>query len=237
MNDMMKMIRFDFISVSRLTVPYAAIFVVVSIIASLFGLTFGILCSVNFVMIIAPIQGINNSSCKKLYGMLPVRRSSVIKALFTEIFVTMFIGELLSFLCLFLCRISSLYNILPEKLSQIARNYSKLPESKYMKMYLFAAAAFAFLTIVLCFAQMRSEIKNMEAAIREFLIIVAVLAVAATIISFMIYNRKLLALKDILLPPTTAGKWLSVAVLNAVTLAAAYIFCTVTVKKASDKEL
>ena len=87
MNDMMKMIRFDLISVSRLTVPYIVIFVVVSIIASLLGLTFGILCVVSFVMIIAPIQGINNSSCKRLYGMLPVRRSAVIKALFTEITV------------------------------------------------------------------------------------------------------------------------------------------------------
>lgn len=237
MNDMMKMIRFDLITVSRLTVPYIAIFVVVSIIASLFGLTFGILCVVSFVMIIAPIQGINNSSCKRLYGMLPVRRSTVIKALFTEIFVTMFIGELLSFLCLFIGRSSSLYKILPEKLSYAASNFSKMPESKYMKMYLFAAAAFAFLTIVLCFAQMRSEIKNMEAAIHEFLVIVAVFAAAATFISVMIYNKKLLALKDILLPPTTAGKWLSIAVLNAVTLAAAYLFCTITVKKASTKEL
>ena len=237
MNEMMKMIRFDLITVSRLTVPYVAIFVAVSIIASLFGLTFGILCGLNFVMIIAPIQGINNSSCKRLYGMLPVRRSSVIKALFTEMFVTMFIGELLSFLCLFICRISSLYKILPERLSHIASKFHELPESKYMKMYLFAAAAFAFLTIVLCFTQMRSEIKNMEAAIREFLIIVAVFAAVATVISVMIYNEKLRTLKDILLPRTSAGKWLSIAILNAVTLAAAYIFCTVTVKKASDKEL
>ena len=237
MNEMMKMIRFDLITVSRLTAPYVAIFVAVSIIASLFGLTFGILCVVNFVMIIAPIQGINNSSCKRLYGMLPVRRSAVIKALFTEIFVTMFIGELLSFLCLFIGRSSSLYKMLPENLSRIASNYSELPESKYMKMYLFAAAAFAFLTIVLCFAQMRSEIINMEAAIREFLIIVTVFAAVTTFISVMIYNEKLRALKDILLPPTTAGKWLSIAILNAVTLAAVYIFCTVTVKKASNKEL
>ena len=237
MNEMMKMIRFDLITVRRLTAPYVAIFVAVSIIASLFGLTFGILCVVNFVMIIAPIQGINNSSCKRLYGMLPVRRSAVIKALFTEIFVTMFIGELLSFLCLFIGRSSSLYKMLPENLSRIASNYSELPESKYMKMYLFAAAAFAFLTIVLCFAQMRSEIINMEAAIREFLIIVTVFAAVTTFISVMIYNEKLRALKDILLPPTTAGKWLSIAILNAVTLAAVYIFCTVTVKKASNKEL
>lgn len=237
MNDIMKMIRFDLITVSRLTVPYVAVFVAVSIIASLFGLTFGILCVVNFVMIIAPIQGINNSSCKRLYGMLPVRRSAVIKALFTEIFITMFIGELLSFLCLFICRGSSLYKILPEKLSHIASNFRELPESKYMKMYLFAATAFVFLTIVLCFTQMRSEIINMEAAIREFLIIVAVFAAVATFISVMIYNEKLDALKNILLPPTTAGKWLAIAILNAVTLAAAYLFCAITVKKASGKEL
>ena len=237
MNDMMKMIRFDLISVSRLTVPYIVIFVVVSIIASLFGLTFGILCVVSFVMIIAPIQGINNSSCKRLYGMLPVRRSAVIKALFTEIFVTIFIGELLSFLCLFLCRGSSLYKILPEKLSYTASIFSKMSESKYMKMYLIAAAAFAFLTIVLCYTQMRSEIKNMETAIRELLIIVAVFAAFAAFISAMIYNEKLSALKNILLPPTSAGKWLSIAILNAVTLASAYLFCAVTVKKASAKEL
>lgn len=237
MNDMMKMIRFDLITISRLTVPYVAIFVVVSVIASLFGLTFGILCVLNFVMIIAPIQGINNSSCKRLYGMLPVRRSSVIKALFTEIFVTMFIGELLSFLCLFICRSSSLYKILPEKLSHAASNFTELPESKYMKLYLFAAAIFAFITIVLCFAQMRSEVKNMEAAIRELIIIIAVFAAAATFISVMIYNGELHALKDIIMPRTSAGKWLSIAILNAVTLAAAYLFCAATVKKASSKEL
>ena len=84
---------------------------------------------------------------------------------------------------------------------------------------------------------MRSEIRNMEAAIRELIILVAVFAAAATFISVMIYNGKLRALKEILLPPTSAGKWLLIAVLNAVTLAAAYLLCTVTVKKASDKEL
>ena len=77
----------------------------------------------------------------------------------------------------------------------------------------------------------------METAIREFIIIVAVFAAVATFISVMIYNEKLEALKNILLPQTSAGKWLSIAILNAVTLAAAYLFCAVTVKKASDKEL
>ncbi|WP_294413811.1 hypothetical protein [uncultured Ruminococcus sp.] len=237
MNDIMKMIRFDLITVSRLTVPYVAIFVVVSIIASLFGLPIGILCVVSFIMIIAPVQGINNSSCKKLYGMLPVRRSAVIKALFTEIIVTMFAGELLTFLCLLLVRHSSLYKILPEKLSEIARKLPEMPDSRYEKLYLLAAAAFAFITIILSFAQMRSEVKNMETAIRELIIIIAVFAAAATFISVMIYNEKLHALKDIIVPPTSAGKWLSIAILNAVTLAAAYLFCAFTVKKASDKEL
>ena len=237
MNDIMKMIRFDLISVSRLTVPYVAIFAAICIIASLFSLPIGFFCIISFIMIIAPVQGINNSRCKRLYGMLPVGRSSVIKALFTEITVTMFAGELLTFLCLLLVRISSLYKILPEKLSDIAGKFPTMPDSRYEKLYLLAAAAFAFITIVISFAQMRSEIRNMEAAIRELIILVAVFAAAATFISVMIYNGKLRALKEILLPPTSAGKWLLIAVLNAVTLAAAYLLCTVTVKKASDKEL
>ena len=237
MNDIMKMIRFDLISVSRLTVPYVALFAAVSIIAALFSLPIGILCVVSFVMIIAPVQGINNSSCKKLYGMLPVRRSAVIKALFTEITITMLAGELLSLLCMLLCRISSLYEILPEKLSHFAGKFPTMPDSKYEKLYLLAAAAFAFITIVLCYAQMRSEVKNMETAIRELLIIVAVIAAVTAFISVMIYNGKLRALRDIIIPPTSAGKWLSIAILNAVTLAAAFLFCTVTVKKASAKEL
>lgn len=237
MNDIMKMIRFDLISVSSLTVPYVAIFAVVCIIAALFSLPIGLLCVVSFVMIIAPVQGINNSSCKKLYGMLPVRRSDVIKALFTEMTVTMLAGELLTFLCLLLCRNSSLYKVLPEKLSHFAEKFTKMPAIRYEKLYLIAAAAFAFITIVLCFSQMRSEIKNMETAIRELIIIVAVFAAAAAFISVMIYNEKLLALNDILIPPTSAGKWLSIAILNSVTLAAAYLFCAATVKKASAKEL
>ena len=200
MNDIMKMIRFDLISVSRLTVPYVAIFAVVSIIAALFSLPVGILCVVSFIMIIAPVQGINNSSCKKLYGMLPVRRSAVIKALFTEITVTMLAGELLSFMCLFIVRSSSLYKILPEKLSDIAERFSIMPGRKYEKLYLLAAAALAFITIVLCYAQMRSEVKNMETAIRELIIIVSVFAAAAAFISIMIYNEKLYALKNILIP-------------------------------------
>ena len=237
MNDMMKMIRFDLISVSSLTVPYVAIFAAASIILALFSLPVGILCVVSYIMIIAPVQGLNNSSCKRLYGMLPVRRSAVIKALFTEITVTMLAGELLSLLCLLLCRSSSLYTVLPEKLSHFAEKFTTMPDSKFEKLYLIAAAAFAFITIVLCYAQMRSEVKNMETAIRELLIIVAVFAAAATFISVTIYKGKLSALKDILLPPTSAGKWLSIAILNAVTLAAAYLSCAVTVKKASAKEL
>ena len=56
MNDIMKMIRFDLISVSRLTVPYVAVFGIVSIIAALFSLPIGILCVVSIVMIIAPCR-------------------------------------------------------------------------------------------------------------------------------------------------------------------------------------
>lgn len=237
MNDIMKMIRFDLISVSRLTVPYVALFVVVCIIAALFSIPIGIFCIISFVMIIAPIQGINNSSCKRLYGMLPVHRSAVIKALFTEITVTMFAGELLSFLCFLITRISSLYKMLPEKLMWFAEDLTKMPKNNFTSLYLITAAMFAFITIVLCFAQMRSEIKNMETAIRELIIIIAVFAALTAFISVMIYNRKFHALKNILLPPTTEGKWLSIAILNVVTLAAAYLFCTITVKKASDKEL
>lgn len=237
MNDIMKMIRFDLISVSRLTVPYVAIFVVVSVIAALFSLPIGVLCIVSFVMIIAPVQGINNSSCKRLYGMLPVRRSAVIKALYAEITVTMFAGELLTFLCFLLVKNSSLYKILPETLSNFARQFPEMPDSRYERFYLLAAASFAFLTIALSFAQMRSEIKNMETAIREITIIVAVFVAAATFISVMIYNGKFYALKNILLPPTSAGRWMSIVILNAVTLAAVCLFCTATVKKASDKEL
>ena len=237
MNDIMKMIRFDLISVSRLTVPYVAIFGVVCIIAAFFSIPIGIFCVVSFVMIIAPVQGINNSSCKRLYGMLPVRRSAVIKALFIEITVTMLAGELLTFLCFLITRNSSLYKIFPEKLMRFAEDLTKMPENKFGSLYLIAAAAFAFITIVLCFAQMRAEIKNMETAIHELIIVVAVFAAAATFISVMIYTKKLYALKNILLPTTSAGKWQSIAVLNTVTLAAAYLFCTITVKKASTKEL
>ena len=237
MNDIMKMIRFDLISVSRLTVPYVAIFAAVCIIAALFSLPIGIFCVVSFVMIIAPVQGINNSSCKRLYGMLPVNRSAVIKALFIEITFTLFAGELLAFLCFLIVRNSSLYKMLPEKVMHFAENLTKMPEKEYTMLYLLAAAAFAFITIILCYAQMRSEIKSMEAAIRELIIIIAVFAAATTFISVMIYNGKLHALKDIIMPRTSADKWLSIAILNAVTLAAAYLFCAVTVKKASDKEL
>ena len=237
MNDITKMIRFDLISVSRLTVPYVAIFVVVCVIAALFSFPLGLLCIVSFIMIIAPVQGINNSSCKRLYGMLPVRREAVIKAFFTEMTVTMFAGELLTFLCLLLVRNSSLYKLLPTSLLRIGRCFSEMPGSKYERLYLIAAASFAFITIVLSFAQMRSEVRNMETAIRELIIIVAVFAAAATYISVMIYNEKFDALKDILMPRTSAGKWLSIAILNVVTLAAACLFCTVTVKKASGKEL
>lgn len=237
MNDIMKMIRFDLISVSRLTVPYVAIFAAVCIIAALFSLPIGIFCVVSFVMIIAPVQGINNSSCKRLYGMLPVSRSAVIKALFIEITVTLFAGELLAFLCFLIVRNSSLYKMLPEKVMYFAEDLTKMPRKEYSMLYLLAAAAFAFITIILCYAQMRSEIKSMEAAIRELIIIIAVFAAAVSFISVMIYNEKLDALKNILLPTTSAGKWLLIAILNAVTLTAAYLFCAVTVKKASDKEL
>ena len=67
--------------------------------------------------------------------------------------------------------------------------------------------------------------------------LLAVFATVTAFISVMMYNGKLRALMDIIMPPATAGKWLSIAILNAVTLAAAYLFCTVTVKKASAKEL
>lgn len=114
MKDVLKMIRFDYISVKPLTVPYVIGFIAVCLVLSLFGIPLGVFCFAASAAVFAPVQEQASSDTRKIYGILPVRRDAVTKAAFLEMTVPLFIGELLSLTFLLISNFSKLYRIFPK---------------------------------------------------------------------------------------------------------------------------
>lgn len=119
MKDVLKMIRFDYISVKPLTVPYVIGFIAVCLVLSLFGIPLGVFCFAASAAVFAPVQEQASSDTRKIYGILPVRRDAVTKAAFLEMTVPLFIGELLSLIFLLISNSSKLYRIFPKTVVSI----------------------------------------------------------------------------------------------------------------------
>ena len=109
MNDVLKMIRFDYISVKTLTVPYIIGFIAICLVLALFGIPLGAFCFAAAAAVFAPVQELADSDSRKIYGILPVGREAVTRAAFLEMTVPLLIGEILSLIFLVISNFSMFF--------------------------------------------------------------------------------------------------------------------------------
>lgn len=241
MKDVLKMIRFDYIAVKSLTVPYVIGFVAVCLVLALFGIPLGVFCFAAAAAVFAPVQELASSDTRKIYGILPIRRDAVTKAAFLEMIVPLFIGELLSLIFLLISNSSKLYRIFPktvvgiiEELFDFSKNDAAIA---FGELCIILILLSVYLCILAAYLEMMSAIHSRENDVKSLFAAIALTAAVIVVIAALSANHIIPPVQSWLIPKTVSGKWLFAVILNVIAAGVSVLFCKIAVKKSADCEI
>lgn len=238
MKDILKIMRFDFLTVKPVAMTEILI---ISAFCFILSLIFSpMICSyIMFMSIVCviPLQNIaDKNDFNKLYGILPVKRKNITRARFLYIFLIHFITEIIEIAVALVSMRLKLYRILPnqesEKIQMIKNSFSD-----YVTAFSAIVGIFAVLCLVFLYTEMMGQIYGRE---NEFKIIMITLGIIVFIImGFLFLSDKgiipMLKIPDI--PSSTSGKIILAAVINIVVFGLSVLFGEITASKLSKREL
>lgn len=241
MKEIMKMIRFDFITVKQLSMPNFLGFIIICTILSVCGVfhaVLGVIVFTMFTSIFSPIQQVMQGDQRKIYGVLPVKREAVIKANFAENTGTMLIGEIAAIALTVIGDVSKVYTLLPDKAAEkIAEMKNGLLPAMPFKIRDLMILLCVFICIVYAVLWMLGELEEHKNDIRNMVAAVLVSAVLIVSVILLTMNHILPSPEKYLFPSTVAGEFIWAICLNLAAVAVTVICCRTTVKKLADKEL
>ncbi|MBD5145286.1 MAG: hypothetical protein HDT21_05150 [Ruminococcus sp.] len=241
MNDVLKMIRFDYISVRSLTVPYIIGFIALSLVLALFGIPLGAFCFAAAAAVFAPVQELADSDSRKIYGILPVGRDAVTKAAFLEMTVPLLTGEMLSLIFLAISNSSKLYRILPKTIEDIIGGLFDFSQNDsiitFGELCIILILVSVYLCVLSAYLEMMSAIQNREKDVTNLLTAVALTVAVITVIAALSANHIIPPVQSWLIPETVSGKWIFAVILNVIAAGVSVLFCGIAVKKSADCEL
>lgn len=238
MKEILKILRFDFLTVKPIVITEVMI---ISAFCFILSLIFSpMICS--YIMFIAmscviPLQNIaDKNDFNKLYGILPVKRKNITRARFLYIFLIHFITEIVEILMASISMALKLYRILPnqesEKIQMIKNSFND--SSLVFEMIV---GIFAFLCLIFLYVEMTGQIYGRE---NEFKIIMITLGIIAFIImGFLFLSNKgiIPMLKIPSLPKSDTGKIILAVVINIIIFGLSVLFGEITANKISKREL
>lgn len=237
MKDILKMLQFDYIIVEKLTAPYVIGFIALCLVLALFGVPLGVFGFAATLCLFAPLEMVFDSDAKRIYGLLPVHRTTVVRADFTETAGAMFAGEIFSLVCLFISRYTKLYHILPQNIDHFISRFFDPGKNgiglDFGQVCFALVYIFCGLFLLLGYLKMIEAIHGQENAVKHLLVIFAVMAAAITL---LFYKRKLPDVEN-LIPSTVMGKLIFAVILNIAVLGLYVFFCEHTVRKTQCREL
>lgn len=234
MKDIQKMIWFDFCVSKPLTLTLVTVGMIVIFLLSLClnaGFSFlAVLCAIIPFLPVQMIAG--KGTFNPLYGILPIKRSSITRAGFIEYVSCTLCGEV----------IAVIFKIISEK----AKIYLKIQslingveaQAKEPTGFATIITLFCITALFICYLRMMSDIFGQENEIRVFAITSIVIVVAFGII-YNLFEREILAegMLEPLIPTTAAGKIAGTVLIHLVVFAICATFCEITVKKLEKREL
>ena len=245
MDEIMKMIRHDFIAVRAIT--FKPIVIICSVICLLSMLLFP-LAVVMIPMLVAvmfnPIQAIaDKSSFNRLYGVLPVKKSSAVWARFAEVVLCSFAGEMLAVFVGYVSATAIIYVVFPYPVTVLSEQMLEMQNSGQLLLLLITACQmiFVFYSIVVCFFTMASLIAGQENEMTFagiFLLIVLLLAIVFSyLISHEMINIDIDAIMDFLIPENIL-QWIGgIFLCHILTFGICALFGLITVKVLDKREL
>lgn len=241
MKDVLKMIRFDYISVKSLTVPYVIGFIALSLVLALFGIPLGVFCFAAAAAVFAPVQELANSDSRKIYGILPVRRDAFTRAAFLEMIVPLFAGELLSLMFLVISNSSKLYRIFPKTVGDIIGGLFDFSKNDsiitFGELCIILILVSVYLCILAAYLEMMSAIQSRENDVKNLLTAVALTGAVIAVIAALSAKHIVPPVQEWLIPRTVSGKWFFAVILNVIAAGVSILFCKIAVKKSADCEL
>ena len=242
MDEIKKMIRFDYINCISIGGKYAFVFAALCIALCLLGAA-PIACGfflVTPLALFSPIETVRKGDFMKIYGLLPVKRESVIKALFAEVIIPQIIGGLMAEIGLLISSIIGKSGILPNFIQEHV--YVEMIDGmknlgiEYSNWYVLTAAGLTVITVIITLFYGIKEIKGDILAIIAcvpFMIIMSIL--------FLLYiaflDRNVIPLPQDIIPTAPALMALIVIILFAIFITFGWLMCRLTIKLTADKEL
>ncbi|MBP5432061.1 hypothetical protein [Ruminococcus sp.] len=246
MKEIMKLIRFDFITSVNSALPFFGGMLLICLIITAFGVfnpIFGVFLFISSAAFFAPAQNTaNNPNFRRVRGILPVSRASFVRAEFTETIIALLVSELITLILMGISRLSKLYEIFPPKFEIFCKEIHTCEginvfDEKIVKFVHLVIFVCALLIVQVTFINMRSAIEKHEHDIRNILLVFAV-AIIAFIVSVELVLRKVIPPYDEwLFPSSAAGTWVWGIALNVAAVALSILFCRITVKKTADYEI
>ncbi len=241
MDEIKKMIRFDYINCIGIGGKYAYIFAALIFVACLLG---AYPAALGFIIaplaLFSPIETIRKGDFMKIYGLLPVKREAVIKALFAEILIPQTIGGILGELCLLISRAIGESGILPMFIQE--HTYDSTAASmentglNYSNWFVLLAAGLAMLTAIICLFYAIKAIKGDTVAIVACIPFLVIMG-ALMIVYFITLDYDILPLPQEFLPTNPVLVALIVVACFAAFIAFGWLMCRLTIKLTADKEM
>ena len=238
MKDILKIMRFDFLTAKPLALRA---FIIVAVLFSLLSLFFApLICSyITFgaMVFVIPLQAVaDKSGFHKLYGTLPVRRKSIARARFLYIFLVHFATEMLELVLAAAAMSLKLYRVLPnrngEMMQMVKDSFGDTKLTLLMVIGMFTVSCLIF-----SYMEMMGQICGRE---NEFKIIMITLGILTVLLVgfFILSDRGIIpAIQMPSLPDTAQGVMLLGAVLNIVMFGICLIFGEITASRLAKREL
>ncbi len=242
MKNVLKMMRFDYSITQGIGGKYAFYFAIICTVICLIGF---FPAAIGFLLfpfaLYSPLETVRKGDFMKIYGILPVERRYVTKALFAEIAIPQIIGGIACELLLLVTRAIGEARLYPAFLQEKvyddnAQNIVSTLGMKYSDLFVLAALAMALITIIVLFFYMLLEIKGETVALAccvPFLIVIL-----AAAIGYMCANDNgaVPTITD-MLPASTVLRVLLIIGSFAAVIAAEEIISSFTVKATAKKEI
>lgn len=238
MKDVLKMARFDLITASSLTVPYVLAFVGFSLVLALFGIPLGVFCFAAPMVLFGPArEAASGLEQRKIYGILPVRRSAVTRAAFWENTAMLIVGEILSLLFLLISDCTELYRVFPNGVAELIADLKSEYNLSLGGLCVTIALLSAYLGILSAYLEMESEIHGHESDTKNIIIALSVTGVVILAAIALVKKGILPPFGEWLEPKTVSGKCIFAVTANIAAVVTCGLLCERTVTKTADAEI
>lgn len=238
MKDILKIMRFDYLTARPFAIGPAMIAAVILFALSL--LFAPMICSfITFgaMVFVIPLQTVaDKSGFNKLYGTLPVRRGNITRARFLYIFLVHLAAELLELVLAVTAMSLKLYRALPNQNGEMMQLVKEIFEDTRL-MLLMIFGVFTVFCLLFSYMEMMGQIHGRENEFKIIMITVGVMTILY-VVFFILSDRGIIPPIQLQsLPDTVPELLLLDAALNIVMCGICLIFGEITVKKLAKREL